>query len=231
MATTREVYATGQKRVYYLSLEFLIGRLLTDAISNLGLTDACRAALRELGVDFDEIKELEPDAALGNGGSGRLAACFMESMATLGVAAFGYGIRYDHGLFRQAIQDGWQVELPEDWLDYGNSVGVRALGGRLPDRLRRPARGPATARRHSRACWKPAERVLAVAHDTPLVGWQGRRVNTLRLWSARALDPMRLDAFNRGDYIAALPAPDPLDEHHAACSTRRLRRRPARSCG
>jgi starch phosphorylase len=199
MATTRDVYATGQKRVYYLSLEFLIGRLLTDAISNLGLTDACRAALRELGVDFDEIKELEPDAALGNGGLGRLAACFMESMATLGVAAFGYGIRYDHGLFRQAIQDGCQVELPEDWLDYGNSWEFErpeiayqiGFGGRLVPGL------------DGKLAWEPAERVLAVAHDTPLVGWQGRWVNTLRLWSARALEPMRLDAFNRGDHVAA----------------------------
>ena len=199
MATTREVYETGQKRVYYLSLEFLIGRLLTDAISNLGLTDACRAALRELGVDFDEIKELEPDAALGNGGLGRLAACFMESMATLGVAAFGYGIRYDHGLFRQAIQDGCQVEFPEDWLDYGNSWEFErseiayqiGFGGWL-------VQGS-----DGKPVWEPAERVLAVAHDTPLVGWQGRWVNTLRLWSARALEPMRLDAFNRGDHVAA----------------------------
>ncbi len=199
MATTREVYETGQKRVYYLSLEFLIGRLLTDAISNLGLTEACRAALRELGVDFDEIKELEPDAALGNGGLGRLAACFMESMATLGVAAFGYGIRYDHGLFRQAIQDGCQVEFPEDWLDYGNSWEFErseiayqiGFGGWLVQGA------------DGKPVWEPAERVLAVAHDTPLVGWQGRWVNTLRLWSARALEPMRLDAFNRGDHVAA----------------------------
>ena len=199
MVTTRNIRAAGQKRVYYLSLEFLIGRLLTDAISNLGLTQTCRDALRELGVDFDEVKELEPDAALGNGGLGRLAACFMESMATVGIPAIGYGIRYDHGLFRQAIQDGCQIELPEDWLDYGNSWEFERLeiaykvgfGGRVEQ-------GPA-----GRGSWEPAERVLAVAHDTPLVGWRGRWVNTLRLWSARALEPMRLDTFNRGDHVDA----------------------------
>jgi glycogen phosphorylase len=199
MATTRRVQAGRDKRVYYLSLEFLIGRLLTDAISNLGLTRACRDALRELGVDIDVIRELEPDAALGNGGLGRLAACFMESMATVGIAAFGYGIRYDHGLFRQAIQDGRQVEIPEDWLDYGNSWEFEraevayqvGFGGRVTER---PDGG---------ASWEPAERVLAVAHDTPLVGWRGLWVNTLRLWSARAIAPMRLDAFNRGDHEGA----------------------------
>ena len=120
LATTRRVRSEGRKRVHYLSLEFLIGRLLTDTASNLGLTEACREALRRLGVDLDELRQIEPDAALGNGGLGRLAACFMESMATVGLAGFGYGIRYDHGLFRQAVRDGWQVELPEDWLDYGN---------------------------------------------------------------------------------------------------------------
>ena len=120
MPATRETYLEGEKRVYYLSLEFLIGRLMRDAVSNLGLTDAMRAALKLLDVDYDEIAELEADAALGNGGLGRLAACFMESMATVGVPAYGYGIRYRHGLFRQEILDGNQVELPETWLEHGN---------------------------------------------------------------------------------------------------------------
>ena len=112
MASTRTTYQAGDKRVYYLSLEFLIGRLMRDAVSNLGLTDSLREALKSLGVDYDEIAELESDAALGNGGLGRLAACFMESMASIGVPAYGYGIRYRHGLFRQKIVDGWQAELP-----------------------------------------------------------------------------------------------------------------------
>src|SRR6185312_5823777 len=120
MNATRETYLEGDKRVYYLSLEFLIGRLMRDAVSNLGLTEPMRAALKLLDVDYDEIAELEADAALGNGGLGRLAACFMESMATVGVPAYGYGIRYRHGLFRQEILDGWQAEMPETWLEHGN---------------------------------------------------------------------------------------------------------------
>jgi len=120
MECTRQTYEGGCKRVYYLSLEFLIGRLLVDSLSNLGLFEVAREALAELDVDIERIRLLEPDAALGNGGLGRLAACFMESMATLQVAAHGYGIRYDHGLFRQAIVDGWQHEQTETWLDFGN---------------------------------------------------------------------------------------------------------------
>src|SRR5215472_7054943 len=118
--TTRKVYRDGRKRVYYFSLEFLIGRLLFDALSNLGLVETAREALAELGVDLERLRQLEPDAALGNGGLGRLAACFMESMATLEIAALGYGIRYDHGIFRQVLKEGWQHELPEDWLKFGN---------------------------------------------------------------------------------------------------------------
>ena len=120
MASIRETYQNQGKRVYYLSMEFLIGRLLRDAASNLGLFDTLQAALENLGVEADLVEALEPDAALGNGGLGRLAACFMESMASLGIPAFGYGIRYRHGLFRQKIIDGVQIELPEDWLVHGN---------------------------------------------------------------------------------------------------------------
>ncbi|TIP31592.1 MAG: glycogen phosphorylase, partial [Mesorhizobium sp.] len=117
---TKEAYDQQEKRVYYLSLEFLIGRLMRDAFSNLGLMENMREALASLGVDLDLIAGLEPDAALGNGGLGRLAACFMESMATVDIPAHGYGIRYANGMFRQEIHDGWQVELPETWLDHGN---------------------------------------------------------------------------------------------------------------
>jgi len=202
-ATTRRTRSQGHKRVYYLSLEFLIGRLLTDTASNLGLADVCRAALQKLGVAFDDLPELEPDAALGNGGLGRLAACFMESMATVGLAGYGYGIRYDHGMFRQAIRDGWQVELPENWLDLGNpweferpevAYGIK-FGGWVEVLDGTHAGG--------RAVWHPAEQGLAVAYDTPVVGWGGRSVNTLRLWSARSAEPMRLDTFNRGQHVDA----------------------------
>ncbi|MCZ4072260.1 glycogen/starch/alpha-glucan phosphorylase [Agrobacterium sp. LMR679] len=204
MESTRKAYANNSKRVYYLSLEFLIGRLMRDAISNIGLMHEIRDALSSLGVDLDVIAGLEPDAALGNGGLGRLAACFMESMATVDIPAYGYGIRYVHGLFRQQMADGWQVELPETWLAHGNpweferressyEIGfggsVETIGGyEDPQRF----------------VWKPAERVIAMAYDTPVVGWRGTRVNTLRLWSAQPIDPILLAAFNAGDHIGAL---------------------------
>ncbi|MEO1533460.1 MAG: glycogen/starch/alpha-glucan phosphorylase, partial [Pseudomonadota bacterium] len=114
--TVRRVYAEDRKRIYYLSMEFLIGRLLEDAVMNLGLEEAAREAMESLGLDYDATLKNEPDAALGNGGLGRLAACFLDSMSTVGVPAHGYGIRYDHGLFKQRFHDGWQVEEPEDWL-------------------------------------------------------------------------------------------------------------------
>jgi starch phosphorylase len=203
--STRAIYNEKRKRVYYLSLEFLIGRLLADSLNNLGLTETMRKALAELGVDLEALRELEPDAALGNGGLGRLAACFMESMATLDVAAYGYGIRYDHGLFRQKIKNGWQGEVPENWLASGNPweferpevVYQIGFGGSVE--AREDPTGGATKYE-----WQPAEIVEAQAFDTPMVGWRGHTVNTLRLWAARAPDPLRLDAFNRGDHMGAL---------------------------
>ena len=206
MNSTTETYAHDDKRVYYLSLEFLIGRLLFDAMGNLEIIDQVREALAGLDIDLDLLKEVEPDAALGNGGLGRLAACFMESMATLSIAAYGYGIRYDHGLFRQRIKDGWQLEYPEDWLTWGNPWEFArpevaypiGFGGRVEAMTDRDG-----TVRHE---WRPAENVLAVAYDTPIVGWRGMHVNTLRLWSAKAQDPMRLDAFNRGDHVGAAAA-------------------------
>jgi len=121
LTTMRHIKETDAKRVYYLSMEFLIGRLLEDSMSNLGITEVCRQALADLDIDLDEILDEEPDAALGNGGLGRLAACFMDSMATLGIAGFGYGLRYEHGLFRQRLSDGWQTEEAEDWLVQGGN--------------------------------------------------------------------------------------------------------------
>jgi glucan phosphorylase len=133
LTVDRASHAQGRKRVYYLSLEFLIGRLFADVLCNLGWTEIFRAALGDLGVDLNRLRAAEPDAALGHGGLGRLAACFMESMATLGIPAYGYGIRYDHGLFRQVIRDGWQAVLRQ-------SMGVRSTGSDLRYPLRRLGR-------------------------------------------------------------------------------------------
>jgi starch phosphorylase len=204
LAADRMSRGKGRKRVYYLSLEFLIGRLFGDVMDNLGLTETVNAALGDLGVNLNRLRASEPDAALGNGGLGRLAACFMESMATLRIPAYGYGIRYDHGLFRQVIRDGWQHEYPEKWLSFGNPWEFERpevtydiwFGGRV-DRIVGP-------RGVTRSVWNPAETIEAVAYDTPIVGWRGTHVNPLRLWSARAADPVRLDAFNSGDHVGAL---------------------------
>ena len=200
MASTKAAHAAGAKRVYYLSLEFLIGRLLRDALNNLALGDDIRDALATLGVDLAEIEDIEPDAALGNGGLGRLAACFMESLASLDLPAFGYGIRYVNGMFRQRIDDGWQVELPENWLAYGNSWEFE----RRESAYFVGFGGEVTQAGDGLCHWSPAEAVEAVAVDTPVVGWRGKRVNTLRLWTAKAFDPLRLDRFNEGDFSGAL---------------------------
>jgi starch phosphorylase len=204
LQSDRSAQSNGDKRVYYLSLEFLIGRLLTDALTNMSLVEPFRTAIEDLGIDFDELRDVEPDAALGNGGLGRLAACFMESMATLAIPALGYGIRYEHGLFRQIVSNGWQEEFPEQWLLSGNPWEFQRsdvifdikYGGRL-DRIEQPGKPTHTL-------WIPDETIQAVAYDTPIVGWRGRHVNALRLWSARAVDPMRLDTFNSGDHLGAM---------------------------
>lgn len=204
MESSRETWRTSHKRVYYLSLEFLIGRLMRDAISNVDLMEPVQQALKNLNVDLGELINLEPDAALGNGGLGRLAACFLESMSSLKIPAYGYGIRYVHGLFRQEMSEGWQVELPEDWLAHGNpweferreSAYEVGFGGHVE-----PITDADGEVRHE---WRPNEHLLAVAYDTPIVGWRGARVNTLRLWSAQPIDPILLDKFNSGDHIGAL---------------------------
>src|SRR6266478_756675 len=176
LAADRASLAQGRKRIYYLSLEFLIGRLLNDVVGNLRLTEVVTRALGDLGVDYNQVRAIEPDAALGNGGLGRLASCFMESMASLGLPTYGYGIRYDYGLFRQIIKDGWQQEFPEEWLSFSNPWEFERpevtydipYGGRVE-----AVTSHAGGLRH---VWHPAELVRAVAYDTPIVGWRGDHV-------------------------------------------------------
>jgi starch phosphorylase len=208
MDSTRLTNLKGLKRVYYLSLEFLLGRLLADGLRNLQLIDTARTALAELGIDFDEIIAEEPDAALGNGGLGRLAACFMDSMASLKIPAYGYGIRYDFGLFKQVVIDGWQQEVPENWLSFGNpweferpEVSYRISFGGFVEYIGRDGD-------IARGIWHPSDTLQAVAYDTPVIGWRGRHANTLRLWSARSRNPIHLDRFNRGDHIGAFAERD-----------------------
>jgi starch phosphorylase len=204
--SARNDTSKNRKRVYYLSLEFLPGRLLLDSLNNAGLTEPMRQALARLGVDLERLRAVEPDPALGNGGLGRLAACFMESMASLGIPAHGFGIRYNFGLFQQVIRDGWQHEYPENWLSFGNpweferpDVSYKVNFGGWVER----ADGTDGT---ARSTWHPRDTVVAVAYDTPVVGWRGRHANTLRLWSARTPDPLVLETFNRGDHVGALAA-------------------------
>src|ERR1700720_4550007 len=196
--------AKGRKRVYYMSLEFLIGRLFNDVVGNLRCNELVRVALGDLGVDPNRMRGAEPDAALGNGGLGRLAACFMESMASLGIPGCGYGIRYDHGLFRQVIKDGWQQEHPEHWLSFGNPWEFERpevaydiqFGGWVEKKVSPKGR--------SQCVWHAEETIKAVAYDTPVLGGRERHVNPLRLWSARAVDPLHLAVFNEGDHLGGL---------------------------
>jgi starch phosphorylase len=200
MATTKRVYETDVKRVYYLSMEFLIGRLLGDTMLNLGMVDLCRAALDDLHIDLDEILEQEPDAALGNGGLGRLAACFMDSMSTLGIAAYGYGIRYEHGLFRQHIREGWQIEEAEEWLVQGGNPWELS---RSEARYLIPFGGVVRDEAEAGELWQPSERVYAVGNDMAIAGWKAEHVNTLRLWSAKPAQTFNLSEFNEGNYLEA----------------------------
>ncbi|HYP83189.1 glycogen/starch/alpha-glucan phosphorylase [Variovorax sp.] len=205
MSTTRAQYAQRVKRVYYLSMEFLIGRTFTNALLALELHDTVRHALADFGVDIEQLAEHEPDAALGNGGLGRLAACFLDSMATLGVPGLGYGIRYEYGMFRQRIVDGQQVETPDYWLTHGNpwefarpEVRFRVrFGGHVQKREGKGAP-------YGTGRWVDTHDVLAVAYDTIIPGYGTQATNTLRLWSARATEEIDLSAFNRGNYMEAV---------------------------
>ena len=197
-ASTKRTWAEDRKRVYYLSMEFLIGRLLEDACVNLGLRETAIEVMAGFGQDFREIVEDEPDAALGNGGLGRLAACFIESMATVGCPAYGYGIRYEHGLFRQRFMGGQQAEMPEDWLLHRNAWEFER-----PESAYTIGFKGYVESRDGRERWVPGETVYASAYDTPVIGWQGKWANTLRLWSAKPTTLFDLDRFNRGDFAAA----------------------------
>ncbi|MGB7431181.1 MAG: glycogen/starch/alpha-glucan phosphorylase [Ahrensia sp.] len=197
-AAERRTQEAGGKRVYYLSLEFLMGRILEDAMINLGLRETVAKVLESEGVSLDTLIDDEPDAALGNGGLGRLAACFLESMATLACPAYGYGIRYEHGLFSQGFDHGRQVEKPEDWLNQPQPWEFE----RPETRFTIPFKGHVSQEK-GRAVWHPAEAVYARAYDMPVVGWQGKWANTLRLWGAHPVHLFDLERFNNGDHAGA----------------------------
>ncbi|MGB4248979.1 MAG: glycogen/starch/alpha-glucan phosphorylase, partial [Pseudohongiellaceae bacterium] len=192
------------KRVAYMSLEFLMGRTLTNAVLNLDMEESLRQALHSYGVSLEELAEEERDAGLGNGGLGRLAACFLDSCATLGLPVTGYGIRYDYGMFHQRIDHGNQVECPDHWLEFGNPWEFEAPQDtrRVKFRGRTQMRKDSTGR--SFVEWLDTDEVLAVPYDMPIPGFRNDTVNTLRLWKAVASEEFNLSEFNAGGYSEAV---------------------------
>jgi starch phosphorylase len=206
--TQQAYYRYDAKRVYYLSLEFLMGRALENNLLNLGLYDPMRAALKDLGLELSDLLAHEPDAGLGNGGLGRLAACFLDSLATLQYPAYGYGIRYEFGIFDQEIRNGYQVERPEEWLRFGNAWEIARPEYVVPVTFygRTEHRTDPTGR--LRVAWVDGRHVLAMPYDVPIAGYRNGTVNTLRLWRARASEELDLADFNAGDYLAAVADKD-----------------------
>uniref|UniRef100_A0A8C9Y6X3 Alpha-1,4 glucan phosphorylase n=1 Tax=Sander lucioperca TaxID=283035 RepID=A0A8C9Y6X3_SANLU len=197
--TQQHYYEKDPKRVYYISLEFYMGRALQNTMVNLALENACDEAMYQLGLDMEELEDMEEDAGLGNGGLGRLAACFLDSMASLGLAAYGYGIRYEFGIFNQKIINGWQVEEADDWLRYGNPWEKAR-----PEYMRPVNFYGRTEHHPDGVKWVDTQVVLALPYDTPIPGYRNNVVNTMRLWSAKAPCDFNLKDFNVGGYIQAV---------------------------
>src|SRR5262245_58373768 len=204
MATGQTYRLKRNRTVCYLSAEFLLGPQLGANLLSLGAYDEARAAMEELGLDFAELVDQEEEPGLGNGGLGRLAACFLESLATLQIPAIGYGIRYEFGIFDQEIRDGWQVERTDKWLRFGNPWEIHrpeitfrvGFGGKT--RRYRDSQG------RDRVEWIPAQQIVGAAYDTPIMGYRVNNVNLLRLWQAQAAESFDFQSFNVGDYYGAV---------------------------
>ena len=202
--TQQGYYKNDEKRVYYLSMEYLIGRLLDNMLVNLGVQDVAAEAMEEAGLDYDKVRSAEWDAGLGNGGLGRLAACFLDSMATLGIPAIGYGIRYDYGIFYQQIENGFQLEKPDLWLRYGNPWDVVRPKIQYDVPFYGQSRAYNDDNGDVRFSWENTHDVLAIAYDTPIPGYKNEIVNNLRLWKASSSSSIDLKSFNQGEYIDAV---------------------------
>ncbi len=206
METMRGYYISDVKRIYYFSMEFLMGRTLMNSLLNLGFEQEYRKVLGEIGIDLETVREMEYDAALGNGGLGRLAACFLDSMATLNLPGYGYGIRYEYGMFSQRIEDGRQVEHPDNWLRYGNPWEFPRpevlYQVKFHGRVVQYADEHGVERHH----WVDSDDVMAMAYDSPIPGYATNTVNNMRLWAAKATRDFELRYFNEGNYIKAVEA-------------------------
>ena len=199
-------YDADAKRVYYMSLEFLMGRTLGNSLINMDLMGSANKAMEDLGMKLEDMRDSEWDAGLGNGGLGRLAACFLDSLATLELPAYGYGIRYEYGIFHQRIVNNAQVETPDAWLRYGNPWEIPRHNDFFRVRFYGRTHQKIDDKGHLATEWLDTQDVLAVPYDTPVPGYRNRTVNTLRLWSARATEEFDLNYFNRGDYEGAVEA-------------------------
>jgi starch phosphorylase len=206
--TQQSYYRQKCKRVYYLSLEFLIGRALGNAVINLGLERNVEQAMLELGTSMEELQELEHDAGLGNGGLGRLAACFLDSMATLALPAYGYGIRYEYGIFFQRIREGAQIETPDNWLRHGNPWEVERPEHLYPVHFYGRLSQSEDDKGRIVFDWVDTQTVMAMAYDTPVPGYRNGTVNNMRLWAAKSSREFDLDYFNHGDYELAVSDKD-----------------------
>ncbi len=204
LRTQNQYYKNDVKRVYYLSMEFLMGRLLGNALINLGFYDECNDILKEMGYDLDSIIEVENDMGLGNGGLGRLAACFLDSMATLELPAFGYGIRYEYGIFAQDIINGYQVERPDNWLHFGSPWEIIRPEYTYKIKFYGNVEHYTDNKGKDVYLWLHTYDVLAVAYDVPIPGYNNNTCNNLRLWEAKATHDFDFSSFNEGDYIKAV---------------------------
>src|SRR5437763_1871211 len=204
ISTQQRYYRQDAKRVYYLSAEFLMGRALANDLINLGLYDTTRDAMKMMNIDINDLLEQEVDAGLGNGGLGRLAACYLDSMATLDIPGYGYGIRYEFGMFDQDIKDGWQVEKPEEWLRLGNPWEISRPEYGVPVRFGGHVEEHTDDHGRLRVRWIGGEQVVGMPYDNPIAGYGCNTVNTLRLWRARASSDFDLRYFNEGDYEKAV---------------------------
>lgn len=204
MRTQQYYYEIDAKRAYYLSLEFLLGRLLDSYVNNLGLTEEQNKTVACFDISYEELLELEWDAGLGNGGLGRLAACFLDSLATLQYPAYGYGIRYEYGIFAQRIKNGFQIETPDNWLRYGNPWEFPRPEVLYPVKFKGWVETVTCGGGRMYMAWKDTDEVMAMAYDYPVPGYRNKTVNTLRLWSAKSSREFDLEYFNSGDYIKAM---------------------------
>lgn len=202
--TQQAYYKHKAKRIYYLSMEYLIGRTLGNSLINLGLYDVVNDAISELGYDLKELRELECDAGLGNGGLGRLAACFMDSMATLEFPAYGYGILYEYGIFAQKIVDGYQIEKPDNWLRYGNVWKIERPEYLYPVNFYGKIKQYYNSSNQLKTEWVETQAVMAMANDIPIPGYKNNTVNNMRLWSAKSTRDFQFEYFNHGDYEKAV---------------------------